>query len=226
MDGGAGLLVEHLEPGRLAAGLGDSAALRAAAGADGPHAGRADRGGCQGGIPPRGDGQLRAGGGLCADGTCDPLRRIAPDDLVSFTAEQTGKHAQTVLVAFIALAVAAWQHLAGVRRVAAVLMAAAGLMLVFNALSIHNLQTDLIPRFAPTPPEMATWKVKDLPTSGIPWVKERSATPNRYLLNGPQSRHLPAEEDGGDVGSGVWDGGTADGSGWSRVVKGSRALIV
>ena len=147
--------------------------------------------------------------------------------LVSFHSnEQTGKHAQTVLVAFIALAVAAWQHLAGPRRVPAVLMAAAGLMLVFNVLSIYNLQTDLIPRFAPTPPEMATWKVKDLPTSGIPWVKERPATPNRYLINGPQSRHLPTEEDGGDVGSGVWDGGTANGNGGSRVVKGSRALIV
>jgi len=111
--------------------------------------------------------------------------------LVSFHSnEQTGKHAQTVLVAFIALAVAAWQHLAGARRVPAVLAGAAALMVIFNVLSIYNLQTDLIPRFAPTPPEMATWKVRDLPTSGIPWVKERPATPNRYLINGPQSRHV------------------------------------
>ena len=128
--------------------------------------------------------------------------------LVSFHSnEQTGKHAQTVLVAFIALAVAAWQHLAGARRVPAILMAAAGLMLILNVLSIHNLQTDLIPRFAPTPPEMATWKVKDLPTSGIPWVKERPATPNRYLINGPQSRHLPADGYGRDVERGAWSVG-------------------
>lgn len=120
--------------------------------------------------------------------------------LVSFHSnEQTGKHGQTVLVAFIALAVAGWRHLVTSRRVPAVLAVGAMLMVVFNGLSIYNLQTNLIPRFAPDDPmwgteNLAGWKVKDLPTRGIPWVKERPDTPNRYLIHDQQS-YQPSPND-------------------------------
>lgn len=123
--------------------------------------------------------------------------------LVSFHSnEQTGKHAQTVLTAFIMLAVLSWRQLLGARRAVYPVLLAAGAMLLFNALSIYNLQTNLIPRYAPTPPEMSGWKVKDLPAGGIPWVKHRPDTPNRYLIHqqegdrpGPESRQgaLPEE---------------------------------
>ncbi len=116
--------------------------------------------------------------------------------LVSFHSnEQTGKHAQTVLVAFIMLAVLGWQRLLGTRRAVYAVWTAAGLMLLFNLLSIYNLQTNLIPRFAPMPPPMSTWKVKDLPVRGIPWVKDRPNTPNRYLIHEQQTNH-PAPQHG------------------------------
>ncbi|NPV49357.1 MAG: hypothetical protein HPY69_20625 [Armatimonadetes bacterium] len=119
--------------------------------------------------------------------------------LVSFHSnEQTGKHGQTVLVAFIALAAAAWRYLVGTRRVPAVLAAGALLMVVFNVLSVYNLETNLVPRFAPGDPmwgteNLAGWKVKDLPARGIPWVKDRPDAPNRYLIHGQQSYQPPPD---------------------------------
>lgn len=111
--------------------------------------------------------------------------------LVSFHShEQMGKHAQAELVPFIALAAAAWRHWAGPRRLPLILLAGAGIMFIFNMLSIYNLQTNLIPRFAPTPPPMASWKVKDLPARGIPWIQNRPDVPNRYLIHRQQS-HYP-----------------------------------
>ncbi|MHB8994734.1 MAG: ArnT family glycosyltransferase [Armatimonadota bacterium] len=116
--------------------------------------------------------------------------------LVSFHSnEQTGKHAQTILVAFIMLAVLGWQHLLGARRAVYAVWTAAGLMLLFNLLSIYNLETNLIPRFTPAPPPMSTWKVKDLPVGGIPWVKDRPNTPNRYLIHDQQTDQ-PAPQHG------------------------------
>lgn len=109
--------------------------------------------------------------------------------------EETGKHAQTLLVPLVALVVTGWRQMVGARRVPQVLLALAGLMLLFNALSIYNLKTNLIPRYAPTPPPMSTWKVKDLPTRGIPWVKDRPNTPNRYLIHHDQA-NCPTPQDG------------------------------
>lgn len=116
--------------------------------------------------------------------------------LVSFHSnEQTGKHAQTILVPFLLLAVLSWRQLLRARRVVYPILLGAGLMLLFNLLSIYNLQTNLIPRFAPTPPPMSTWKVKDLPVGGVPWVKNRPNTPNRYLIHDKQANR-PDPQDG------------------------------
>lgn len=102
--------------------------------------------------------------------------------LVSFHSnEQTGKHGQTVLVAFVALAVAGWEYLVGMRRAVGVVMAGAVLMALFNGLSVYNLQTNLIPRFAPTPPPLADCPVRDLPHGGMSWVKPWPNRLNRYL---------------------------------------------
>lgn len=116
--------------------------------------------------------------------------------LVSFHSnEQTGKHAQTVLVAFVALAAASWRQLLGARRVVWVVTAAAGLMLVFNLASVYHLQTDLIPRFAPTPPPLADTPVRDLPRT-VPWVKPWPTGPNRYLKENHPARGVSAPAPG------------------------------
>jgi 4-amino-4-deoxy-L-arabinose transferase-like glycosyltransferase len=114
--------------------------------------------------------------------------------------EETGKHAQAILVALVALAAAGWRYLLGPRRVAPLLLAGAGLMLVFNGLSIYHLATDLIPRYARPDPPLASWKVKDLPTRGVPGVQYGPDIPGGSDIHG-QKGHNP------DTGQQVaWDG--------------------
>lgn len=103
--------------------------------------------------------------------------------------EETGKHAQAILVALVALAAAGWRYLLGPRRVAPMLLAGAGLMLVFNGLSIYHLATDLIPRYARPDPPLASWKVKDLPARGVPGVQYGPDVPGGSDVHGQKGCH-------------------------------------
>jgi hypothetical protein len=109
--------------------------------------------------------------------------------------EETGKHAQTMLIALIPLVGLGWRPVLGAKKVSQALLLGAGLMLLFNLLSIYNLQTNLIPRFAPKPPPMSTWKVKDLPVGGVTWIKDGPDTPDRYQIHDQQTGQ-PAPQHG------------------------------
>jgi len=108
--------------------------------------------------------------------------------------EETGKHAQAILVALVALAAAGWRQLLGPRRVAPMLLAGAGLMLVFNGLSIYHLATDLIPRYARPDPPLASRKVEDLPARGVPGVQYGPDVPGRSDVHGQQGRQPDTPE--------------------------------
>lgn len=97
--------------------------------------------------------------------------------------EETGKHAQTMLIALIPLVAVGWSPLIGSKRVPQALLLGAGLMLLFNILSIHHLQTDLIPRHAKPDLPSATRKVKDLPSGHVPRVEYAPDGPNRYQVH-------------------------------------------
>ncbi|MEN6546429.1 MAG: glycosyltransferase family 39 protein [Armatimonadia bacterium] len=101
--------------------------------------------------------------------------------------EETGKHAQTMLIALIPLVAAGWRPIIGEKRVPHALMLGAGLMLLFNVLSIYNLKTDLIPRYARPDIPSATRKVKDLPSGSEPRVEHVPDVPHRYQVHDYQA---------------------------------------
>lgn len=97
--------------------------------------------------------------------------------------EETGKHAQTMLIALIPLVAVGWRPIIGAKRVPQALLLGAGLMLLFNVLSIYHLQADLIPRHARPDIPSATRKVKDLPSGGPPRVEHVPDVPHRYQIH-------------------------------------------
>ncbi|NUQ00212.1 MAG: glycosyltransferase family 39 protein [Armatimonadetes bacterium] len=90
--------------------------------------------------------------------------------------EETGKHAQAILVCLVALAAAACRWLFG-RRAGGAMRLAVMVMLVFNLAAIVRLQTFLIPTYRPRTPALAHERVRDLPSGAAPGIWHRYRVP-------------------------------------------------
>jgi 4-amino-4-deoxy-L-arabinose transferase-like glycosyltransferase len=119
--------------------------------------------------------------------------------------EETGKHAQALLVGLIPLAAAAWRYWLGTRPMVRGLQWSVALMLTFNALAIFNLATNLNPRFTRPDPPYSDWKVKNLPTRGVPGVQHEPDVPGGHQIHDQQSRHPNPQRQPGALTQGAAD---------------------
>lgn len=90
--------------------------------------------------------------------------------------EETGKHAQAILVCLVAVAAAACRWLFG-RRAVGVMGLAVGVMLAFNVAAMVRLETYLIPTHRPPTPALARERVRDLPSGAAPGIWHRYRVP-------------------------------------------------